>query len=205
MAVRKYSKTEFEKTKKLLREKGEECRKNKSGSFDFLLEEYKVCHEKATHYDRLSWIVGAFIVGASSLVTALGLRLNGETGLETFLKRTPLAILAIVLLIAWWLIYERNRGWVEILNERIKDIERSLGIYGVGSYLSIGSRQKGMCRENLERIELAEKLKLPAAKNSAFRMGTWSMHLIVKLLVIVLSVLAFLLWIFPLVKEYLPL
>ncbi|MBD3285475.1 hypothetical protein GF359_03495 [candidate division WOR-3 bacterium] len=194
---------ELKRTKQSLREGGIKCGNYEGDTCKFLLVEYEKCHEKAIHYDRLSWIVGAFILGASSLVTALGLGLNGDDGLGTFLKRTPLAVLAIVLLVAWWLIYERNRGWVEILNERIKDIERALGIYGSGVYLSIGSQQRGMWRENLERISLAEKLKLQNGRGSAFRMGSWPMHLVVKLLVIVLSLLAFILWVFPLVKEYL--
>ncbi len=201
--AKRFNDEDLKRTKEALREQGAECKNFKPDTVKFLLVEYEKCHEKAVHYDRLSWIVGAFIVGASSLVTALGLRLNGANGLETFLKRTPLAILAIVLLVAWWLIYERNRGWVEILNERIKDIERALGIYGIGGYLSVGSQQKGMWRENLERIALTEKLKFPPGNGSTFHMGSWPMHLVVKLLVIVLSVLAAILWVFPLIQEFL--
>lgn len=196
---------QLKRTKGFLREKGEKCTNFPESTVTFLLQEYKVCHEKSTHYDRLSWVVGAFLIGASSFVTALGLRLNGEFGVEVFLQRAPLAILAIILIWAWWLIYERNRGWVEMLNERIKDIERAFGIYGIGSYFSVGSWQMGIQRENIERSQVAENLHLTGKQNSAgspFRISSWTMHLILKLIVIGLTVVIVILWLVPLIQWF---
>jgi hypothetical protein len=195
-----FTDSQLKDTKKILREEGEKCGKTPDeNTFKFLIEEYKICHQKATHYDRLSWVVGAFLVGASSLVTAVGLRLNGEVGVTAFLKRTPFALLAAILIWAWWLIYQRNRGWVEMLNERIKDIERAFGIYGIGSYFSVGSWQMGMERENLERTHVAQELKLSVNGGSVFRISSWAMHLILKLIVIGLTVVIGVLWLLPLV------
>ncbi len=89
----------------------------------FTLEEYRQCFDSKKHYDTLSWTIATVtLVLVGPLVAFLTER---ATSIGTFHSLT-LRVLGTVLVLVWFCVYERNRFWAEVANERARDIERYL-------------------------------------------------------------------------------
>jgi hypothetical protein len=97
---------------------------------DFRREIYSQCLQEKRHYDLMSWTIGGAITLISTLVVSQMFKLPEGTGAA--LVKLLIALAVAVLSGLWWAIYERNRFWGEVCNETAREIERQLGIEGLG-------------------------------------------------------------------------
>lgn len=96
------------------------------------LEAYRQCFSSKHHYDLLSWsIAGGVLIFVSLIISAI-LKIENDCYLIAIIFRAFPAILAIIAVIAWHKIYERNRFWGEVANETARDIEREFNTLGPG-------------------------------------------------------------------------
>lgn len=116
---------------------------------------YEECFDEKHHYDNLSWTIGGVLLvfvgavlayipqikptlpanqsfGVVDLVSGLPDTLFSRTYLSTVVPRAILAAFACLLIALWHRIYERNRIWAEVANQKIRDFEREFRTEGIG-------------------------------------------------------------------------
>lgn len=121
----------------------------------FRLSAYEQCFAEKHHYDTLSWTIGAVLLvfvgailayipqikptlgegesfGVRDLLAQLPGSLVSSAYLSMLVPRVVLAVFACLLLALWYAIYERNRIWAEVANQKIRDFERTFQIEGIG-------------------------------------------------------------------------
>ncbi len=93
-----------------------------SKSDDFILEEYRQCFDSKKHYDNLLWTIATItLVVVGPLVIFLTER---ATSISIF-NSLSLRFIGTLLVVVFFFVYERNRFWSEVANERAREIERN--------------------------------------------------------------------------------
>ncbi len=100
---------------------------------NFVLVAYEKCFDSKHHYDSLSWIIGGILLVFVGALLVYIPQIKGECYLWVVIKRIIIiAVFSWVLLYLWYRIYERNRFWAEVANEKIRDFERDFKTEGIG-------------------------------------------------------------------------
>ncbi len=102
-----------------------------SGPSENLIAAYEQCLAEKRHYDSLAWTIGAIVLVFVGALFAYIPQLQGSSYWFALLKRLPLAVFGTVLASLWLFIYERNRFYAEVANERARDFEKELSLCGV--------------------------------------------------------------------------
>lgn len=148
---------------------------------EFIIEEYHQCYESKKHYDNLSWtIAGVTLVLVGSLVAFL---VNRGTCIDQ-VSLVALRVLGTVLISVWYFVYERNRFWVEVANERARDIERALAIDGLTIQFMIANRKKKVTLWNVDSRGVGEE----KPKTEALYFFVPSMHWCIRILAVAMLV-----------------
>ncbi len=103
-----------------------------SEKLSFMLAAYDRCFDSKHHYDSLSWVIGGILLVFVGALFAYIPQIRGDVYLWVVVKRIIIAFFSWMLLRLWYKIYERNRFWAEVANEKIRDFERAFKIEGVG-------------------------------------------------------------------------
>jgi len=153
---------------------------NDEAARELLVASYAECFTEKRHYDLLSWTIGAAVVLVTGIVCNVILSIpHPDTGYS--FVRLGLGIFALIMVAAWWSIYERNRFWCEVCNETARCIERSRGISGLGLAYMHGGLKKRVLLQNTDEAgrkvgeQRAERTLLP------------SMHYFVRTLIVLLA------------------
>ena len=113
----------------------------------FILEEYRQCYESKKHYDNLSWTIATVtLVLVGPLV---GFLAEHGTCIAPF-PSVALRVLGTLLVWVWFSIYERNRFWAEVANERARDIERGLPSDGLAIQFMIAHLTDKVILKNVD-------------------------------------------------------
>jgi hypothetical protein len=136
---------------------------------EFLLTAYQQCFAEKHHYDNLSWTIGAILLvfvgailayipqikpalkpnetfGITDLLRGLPGSLVSSPYLSMVVPRLILGVFALLLLKLWHRIYERNRIWAEVANQKIRDFERVYHTEGIGIRFLKDNGRIQMCR-----------------------------------------------------------
>jgi Ca2+/Na+ antiporter len=101
----------------------------------FKLIAYERCFDSKHHYDNLSWVIGGILfIFVGALFAYLSQIKDGYQLWFIFVspKRLITAFFSCLFLYVWYVIYERNRFWAEVANEKIREFEREFQIEGIG-------------------------------------------------------------------------
>lgn len=98
----------------------------------FIIAAYERCFDSKHHYDNLSWAIGGILLVFVGASLAYLPQIKGKYYFWTVIYRIIIAIFSWILLCLWYKIYERNRFWAEVANEKIRDFEREFETEGVG-------------------------------------------------------------------------
>ncbi len=93
-----------------------------------LLVAYEQCFSEKRHYDTLSWTISAGLVVIMAAVVTGILKLPAND----LCSRLLFALFAGGTIFFWCRIYDRNRFWGEVANEKARDIEKELNFDGLG-------------------------------------------------------------------------
>ena len=118
-------------------------------SAKFLIEAYNECFREKRHYDILSWTLFAgvaLVCGPlfKAIISTVGITIFGIPSSLIF------SISVCLILFVYWRIYERNRFWGEVFNEKAREIERSMKFAGPAIAGMIGGITRKVERQNTD-------------------------------------------------------
>lgn len=168
---------------------------------NFLLNIYERCFDSKHHYDTLSWTIGGVLLAFVSALLIYLLQtepifvLHQWTIIESIifvfaLEKILIVFFAWMLIILWWFIYERNRFWPEVANEKIREIERSFEQEGLGVAFSKANAQGFVELKNLDERgkHIKNKLKKDVEPRKE-KLIKKSLHKTIRWFLIVISVI----------------
>lgn len=146
---------------------------------NFVLAAYERCFDSKHHYDSLSWVIGGILFVFVGALFAYLPQVKGDVYHWVIIKRMIIAVFSWILLILWYLIYERNRFWAEVANEKIRDFEREFQIEGVGIKFMKANKNRYVIFENTDekgqRVENERKEDLKKTSlHSIIPLFLWS-------------------------------
>lgn len=114
---------------------------------ELLLQEYKICNDKAHRYMAVTWQIGAIFISVS--IAMMGL------SVEVFPKVIGVSLLFLVwaLLGTWYVTFKRNNWICARAYERAKAIERYLNIKQGVAPLKYLRAEKGI-KEEIESLPI---------------------------------------------------
>ncbi|WP_447728458.1 hypothetical protein [Sphingomonas koreensis] len=154
---------------------------------NLLLASYDQCFQEKRHYDTLSWTIGGALTLLDVLLMTALLRL--PVGIDKFL----LAGIVLILSILWLSVYERNRFWGEVCNEKAREIEKALGADGLGHAYMRGAVRRHVVLANTELDGSALQHEGSAKEPRRERDYSRSIHISIRIIIFTPPVLAFLL------------
>jgi len=154
---------------------------------NLLLASYDQCFQEKRHYDTLSWTIGGALTLLDVLLMTALLRL--PVGTEKFL----LAAIVLILSILWLSVYERNRFWGEVCNEKAREIEKELGADGLGHAYMRGAVRRHVILANTELDGSAVKLEGEEWSSRREADLSRSIHVSIRIIIFTPPALAFLL------------
>lgn len=98
---------------------------------DTKLEAYRQCFESKHHYDNFSWTIAAVVVVLVGILLTIIPKITATPSFLTVPIKFLVAGVGWALLVLWARIYERNRFWGEVCNEKARDLEKEMHLDGL--------------------------------------------------------------------------
>jgi hypothetical protein len=140
---------------------------------DFLMEEYKICHDYASNMNATSWQMAAVLMPISVASLAYLLSLPGPRSAARLIVAVLIATMAIGILWTWLMLFRRWFAYQQIAYHRMAEIERELGLWLItyGQVLRSGSEISSQVGQEIENDEHYLRLrrrfgKLPRGKTT---------------------------------------
>ncbi len=141
----------------------------------FILSAYEQCFNSKHHYDSLSWVIGGILLVFVGVLFAYLPQVKGDVYLLVVIKRIVIAIFSWIFLYLWFRIYERNRFWVEVANEKIREFERQFLVEGIGIKFMKANKDGFVILKNKNEKDqkVDDERKIPLIQNAMHRIIPW--------------------------------
>lgn len=153
---------------------------------EFIIEVYRQSVASKHHYDVISWTIGAMSLVVVGFIISHIPDVNSGNSSVIFVKKAGLVAFSWVFLFVWSAIYERNRFWAEVANEKIRDIERQFQVDGIGLWFMKSNFSKMVEFKNTD----ANGVPYDGRKESTEKCREASYHFNVRYLIIATAFLA---------------
>jgi len=152
---------------------------------------YQEALAEKRHYDNLSWTIGAVILIFVGALFAYIFQIKADTYWIVVAKRGGAALFGILLSYLWVRIYERNRFYAEVANEKARDCEKMMSIEGVAHGEMRGTIEEKILLKNtgFDGAKIAEPIQVPLKRDS--------MHEVVKSVI-------YIVWLVLIIECFIP-
>jgi len=154
----------------------------------FILAAYGRCFDSKHHYDSLSWVIGGILLVFVGALFAYLPQIKGGFPLWVILvspQRLVIAFFSWIFLYLWFRIYERNRFWAEVANEKMREFEREFQVEGVGIKFMKANKDGFIILRNMD-----EK-GMPVERESRVLLRQDSMHKVIPWFLMVIGLAIF--------------
>jgi len=104
---------------------------NDGNKIESFISAYQESLAEKRHYDNLSWNIGAVVLIFIGALSTYIFHIKIDNYWISVLKRGGAALFGIILSYLWLRIYERNRFYAEVANEKARELEKLIGVDGV--------------------------------------------------------------------------
>ena len=97
--------------------------------YEFLVEEYKLCHDYATHMDSIAWQMAAILFPVSLASLAYLFSLSGPRNVLGLVVIVIISAISVTVLWIWLELFKRWLAYQQIAYHRMAEIEKKLGLW----------------------------------------------------------------------------
>jgi hypothetical protein len=119
---------------------------------EFLIEEYKLCHDYATHMNSITWQMAAVLFPVSLAGLAFMFSISSNPGLLRLMLVVVVSSISITTLWAWLQLFMRWFSYEQIAFYRMAEIEEELGLWLVRYGEALRKAEHTLTKERYKRL-----------------------------------------------------